>query len=175
MGTTRAVAGNPMMNSYRCSDDRWLWLLGLQPDRQWPLVLQALGRLDLLTDGRFATLADRRANAEVLIAELDATFAARTRDEWEACLCEYDIWYEPVLSIEEALTDQIVTGSGAFIDIPGRSGPIPSVASPVDFPGSPITVSRPTPELGEHTDEILVELGHNWDQIIEWKLAGAVL
>lgn len=174
-GTTRAVAGNPMMNSYRSSDDKWFWLLGLQPDRQWPLVMQAIGRQDLVHDDRFASLADRRANAAVLITELDATFATRTRDEWEACFSEYDIWYEPVLSIEEAIDDPIVAASGAFIEMPGRSGPIPSVASPVDFVGSALTVSRPTPELGEHTDDILVELGHDWDQIVQWKIDGAVL
>lgn len=175
MGTTRAVAGNPMMNSYRSSDDKWFWLLGLQPDRQWPLVIEAIGRHDLLHDGRFASLADRRANAAELITELDTTFATRTRDEWEACFSKYDIWFEPVLSIEEAIDDPIVASSGALIEVPGKTGPIPSVASPVDFAGSPLTVSRATPELGEHTDEILVELGHEWDQIIQWKLDGAVL
>lgn len=175
MGAPRDVAGNPMLNSYRASDGRWFWLLGLQPDRHWKTVLGAIDRLDLLTDNRFATLADRRVHAAALVAELDAAFATRTREEWIAVFAEHNVWHEPVLSIGEAVHDPIVAGSGAFIEVPGSHGPMPAVATPVDFPGSPIRPLRPPPDLGEHTDEVLLELGYDWDRIIEWKTAGVVL
>jgi crotonobetainyl-CoA:carnitine CoA-transferase CaiB-like acyl-CoA transferase len=175
MGSPREVAGNPMLNCYRASDGRWFWLLGLQPDRHWPTVLGAVDRLDLLSDPRFASLAERRAHSAELVAELDTAFATRPRDEWEAIFAEHGVWYEPVLSIGETVVDPIVVGSGAFVEVPGPDGPMPAVATPVDFPGSPIDPLRPPPRLGEHTDEILLELGHDWDTIIEWKAGGVVL
>ncbi len=175
MGKPRDVAGNPLMNSYQASDGRWFWLLGLQPDRHWPLVLAAIDRRDLADDERFASLADRRLHSRELIVELDRAFATRGRDEWEAVFIEHGVWYEPVLSIGEALADPIIQGTGAFIDVAGPDGPIPGVASPVDFVGSPITTELPVPGHGQHTDEILQELGHGWDAIIEWKIGGAVL
>jgi crotonobetainyl-CoA:carnitine CoA-transferase CaiB-like acyl-CoA transferase len=175
MGSPREVAGNPMLNSYRAGDGRWFWLLGLQPDRHWPTVVGAIDRPDLLDDPRFSSLAERRLHAAELVAELDAAFATRTRDEWEAIFVEHGVWYEPVLSIAETVVDPIVRGAGAFIEVPGPDGPMPSVATPVDFPGSPITALRPPPELGEHTDAVLLALGHDWDTIVEWKVAGVVL
>jgi crotonobetainyl-CoA:carnitine CoA-transferase CaiB-like acyl-CoA transferase len=175
MGSPREVAGNPMMNSYRTVDGRWFWLLGLQPDRHWPAVVAAIGRPDLLDDERFSSLAERRLHAAELVAELDAEFAKRTLAEWEVVFAEHGVWFEPVLSIAETVVDPVVVGSGAFLEVPGPDGPIPAVATPVDFVGSPIAPARPTPELGEHTDEVLAELGHDWERVVDWKVRGIVL
>ena len=175
MGNPRNVAGNPLMNCYQANDGRWFWLLGLQPDRHWPIVLAAIDRLDLADDERFASLADRRQHSRELIIELDETFATLGRDEWEARFIEHGVWYEPVLSVGEALLDPIIQNTGAFIDVAGPDGPIPGIASPVDFVGSALAPALPVPEHGQHTDEILQELGHEWDEIIDWKIGGAVL
>ena len=175
MGNPREAAGNPMLNSYQAGDGRWFWLLGLQPDRHWPTVLAAIERLDLADDERFASLAERRLHSRELIKELDATFATRTRDDWEARFVEFGVWYEPVLSIGEALADPVIEGTGAFIDVASVDGSIPGVATPVDFAGSVSIPSLPVPDHGQHTDEILQELGHDWDTIIQWKIGGAVL
>ena len=85
------------------------------------------------------------------------------------------MWYEPVLSIDEALADPVIQGAGAFIEVAGHDAPIPGIATPVDFAGSVSIPARPVPKHGEHTDDILQELGHDWDTIIEWKIGGAVL
>ncbi|MCU1396184.1 MAG: putative CoA-transferase [Ilumatobacteraceae bacterium] len=175
MGQPREVASNPMLNSYQAADGRWFWLLGLQPDRHWPTLLAAIDRPDLAVDERFASLPDRRLHSRELIVELDAVFASRDRDEWEAMFVEHGVWYEPVLSIGEALDDPIIRSTGAFIDVAGPDGPIPGVASPVDFAGSAIPCVQPVPDHGQHTDEILLELGHDWDTIIDWKISGAVM
>jgi len=175
MGNPRDVAGNPMLNSYQASDGRWFWLLGLQPDRHWPTVLAAIERLDLAEDARFATLADRRLHSRELIEELDKAFLTKTRDEWEERFAECGVWYEPVLSIGEALDDPVIQGSGAFIEVAAADGSIPGIATPVDFVGSVGVRGRPVPAHGEHTDDVLQELGHDWDTIIQWKIGGAVL
>lgn len=85
------------------------------------------------------------------------------------------MWYEPVLSMADALGDPVICATGAFVEAAGPDGLIPGVASPVDFAGSTLTPPRPVPDHGQHTDEILRELGHDWDSIIEWKFSGAVL
>ncbi len=175
MGAPRTRASNPMMNSYRSGDGRWFWLLGLQPDRHWAKVLTAIERSDLLDDPRFATLADRRTHAADLVAELDAVFATRTLDEWTAVFDAHDVWFEPVLSVAEAVDDDVVRAAGAVIEVPGPHGPMPAIATPVDFVESPIAPHRPPPGLGEHTDDVLLELGYDWDRIIELKAAGVVL
>lgn len=175
MGMPRTHASNPMLNCYRTSDGAWLWLLGLQGDRHFPTVVNAIGRPDLLADARFASLADRRTNGPALIEELDAVFATRTRAEWEAVFAEHDVWYEPVQTVDDVVNDDLVAASGAFIEVEGPDGPRAAVATPVDFAGMARTVAPSAPALGAHTDELLQELGHDWDRIIEWKIAGVVL
>ena len=85
------------------------------------------------------------------------------------------MWYEPVLSIGEALDDPVIQGSGAFIEVAAADGIIPGIATPVDFVGSVGASGLPVPAHGQHTDDVLQELGHDWDTIIQWKIGGAVL
>jgi crotonobetainyl-CoA:carnitine CoA-transferase CaiB-like acyl-CoA transferase len=176
MGAPRTEATNPLFNSYRAADDRWFWLLGLQPDRHFPQVAAAIGRPDVLTDPRFATHLERRANAPALVAIFDEAFATKTLAEWEPVFAAHDVWFEPVLSVHEVLDDPVVAGSGAFIDAPAPGGgTMRTVASPIDFVGTPIEPALPPPSAGEHTDELLLGLGLDWDRIIELKVAGVVL
>lgn len=174
-GIPRTAPANPLLNSYQASDGRWFFLLGLQPDRHFAPVMRAIGREDLLDDERFVDLASRRQHSVELVAELDATFATRDRDEWEAIFTEHEVWYEPVLSVGEAAFDPIGRAAGAVIEIPGPDGPIPAVAQPVDFAGSPPVHARGVPGHGEHTDEVLAELGYDEEAIISMKIEGAVL
>ena len=174
-GVPRSAASNPMLNSYQAGDGKWFFLLGLQPDRHFPIVVRAIGRDDLLGDERFTTLESRRANAAALIAIFDEVFATRPRGEWEAIFAEHEVWYEPVLSIGEAADDPIGRAAGAIIDVPAPHGTIPGVNQPIDFAGSPIRPRRPVPGHGEHTDEILGELGYDEEAIISMKVDGAVL
>ena len=175
LGVPRTNASNPMLNSYLTKDGKWLWLLGLQPDRHFPKVAVAVDRPDLLADERFATPNERRLNGPALIAELDAAIAAKTLAEWAPIFAELDVWYEPVLSVADGVDDDILRAAGTFIEAPGRDGAVPAVATPVDFDRTPSIPSAPTPDLGEHTEEILLALGHDWDRIIEWKTDGIVL
>ena len=176
IGSPRTEATNPLFNSYRSADGQWFWLLGLQPDRHFPQVAAAIARPDVLTDPRFATHLERRANAPALVAIFDEAFAHRTMAEWEALFAEHDVWFEPVLTIQQVLEDPVVQASGAFIDAPApNGGTMRTVASPVDFVGTPLEPTLPPPAAGEHTDEVLLELGLDWDRIIELKVAGVVL
>ena len=155
-----APAGYPMINSYQDCDGRWFWLLGVESDRLWPKLLAAIDRKDWADDERFRTARDRRHNATALIALLDELFATRTRDEWTADFDEHDVWWAPVNTIAEVVEDPQAIAAGAFVDMPQVEGedPYRAVASPVDFDGHGHRPGK-VPEPGEHTAEVLAELG----------------
>lgn len=156
----RTAQTNPMINPYQAADGAWFWLLGVESDRLWPKLLAALGRPEWADDERFDSARARRHNGGALIALLDDCFATRTRDEWTAIFDEHDVWWAPVNTPEEVVTDPQAVAAGAFVDVPGGpwSDAHRAPASPVEFDGQPLH-PRPVPALGEHTAEVLAELG----------------
>jgi len=165
---------NPILNCFKTKDDRWIWLLLLQGDRHWPDLVRALERPDMLEDERWSQIGLRRVNAEALVRELDAEFAKRTLDEWGAVFDRHNVWWAPVNTISQALQDPVAQASGAFQHVDGPDGPIPTVNTPADFYGTPGGPRGMAPELGQHTEEVLLELGYDWDAIIAMKERGAI-
>jgi crotonobetainyl-CoA:carnitine CoA-transferase CaiB-like acyl-CoA transferase len=170
----RAHAVNPLITCYKSSDDRWFWLLLLQADRHWALLCRAVGREELVSDERFDNIEKRRNNAPALVAALDEAFSGKTMEEWAPILDEHDIWWAPVNSINEAVADPVVRASGAFSEVTAGDETMPVVSTPADFSATPQGPRGPAPELGQHTEEVLLELGYDWDRIIALKEAGAI-
>jgi len=170
----RFHAPNPIINSFQSKDGRWFWLLLLQGDRHWPDLLRAVGREDIRDDPRWSNIVARREHAAELVEELDKEFANRTLDEWGAILDEHDVWWAPVNTIGQALQDPVAQASGAFAQAEGPDGPVPMVNTPADFYGTPTGPRGVAPELGQHTEEVLLELGYDWDAIIALKDGGAI-
>ena len=170
----RFHAPNPIINSFQTKDERWIWLLLLQGDRHWPDLLRAVGREDMNDDARWKTIVPRRENAESLVQELDVEFAKRTMTEWGPILDAHNVWWAPVNTISQALQDPVVQATGAFSYVGEGDAKIPMVNTPVDFYGTPGGPRGLPPELGQHTEEVLLEMGHDWDAIIALKEAGAI-
>ncbi|CAE7528715.1 Sugct, partial [Symbiodinium necroappetens] len=163
----RDGTGNPLATVYRCKDGKAFWLTGFEADRHWPATVRAVGQSEWLNDARFATARSRRENQRQLVAELDAVFATKTREEWAALFQSEGVWWAPVLTAAEVAADPQALAAGSFVESPlslkareaGRTQ-VTMAASPVDFMNAPKTEPRrPTPELGEQTEEILMELG----------------
>jgi crotonobetainyl-CoA:carnitine CoA-transferase CaiB-like acyl-CoA transferase len=148
---------NPMVNPYQGSDGRWFWMLGLETERHWPGLLRAIGRPDLGEDERFADGRGRRKNAPALVAELDAVFATRPRDEWTEAFDDHGVWWAPVNTLAEVLEDPQAIATGAFVEVPGgAAGPAHrAVATPVRFGAAEVGPAGPVPALGEHSPEVL--------------------
>jgi crotonobetainyl-CoA:carnitine CoA-transferase CaiB-like acyl-CoA transferase len=170
----RFHAPNPIINSFRTKDERWIWLLLLQADRHWGDLLRAVGREDIRDDERWVNITARRGNAEALVLELDKEFAKQTMSEWGPILDAHNVWWAPVNTISQALEDPVVQASGAFTEVEGADGTMRLVNTPADFYGTPAGPRGLPPELGQHTEEVLLELGYDWDKIIALKEAGAI-
>jgi len=170
----RHHAVNPLISCYQAGDGRWFWLLLLQGDRHWPDLCRAIEREDLQRDPRFADISLRLQNAPRLVEELDRVFAIKSLDEWGQVFDRENVWWAPVNSINEVVNDPVAQEAGAFVDVPGPEGPIQGVATPADFYGTPWQPQGYVPELGQHTEEILLELGYDWDRIVALKEGGAI-
>jgi crotonobetainyl-CoA:carnitine CoA-transferase CaiB-like acyl-CoA transferase len=167
----RRFMGNPLLGSYRAGDDRWFWLLGVQSGRHWPSVARAIGRPDLADDPRYADPGQLVANRRAAMELLDEAFSARPLAEWEVVFAREDVWYERVQSPEEALADPVLAAAGAFRDTEdgGRT-----VATPVDFSTIQAGPAPRAPEAGEHTEEVLLELGWTWADMSGLKDRGVI-
>ena len=170
----RYHAINPLIDCYQAGDGRWFWLLLLQGDRHWPDLCRAIEREDLLEDDRFADIGRRGLNAPALVDELDKVFATKSLDEWGQAFDRENVWWAPVNSISDVVNDPVAQEAGAFVDVPGPEGPIQGVATPADFYGTPWQPRGYVPELGQHTEEILLELDYDWDRIVALKESGAI-
>jgi crotonobetainyl-CoA:carnitine CoA-transferase CaiB-like acyl-CoA transferase len=172
---TRTATPNPVIGCYRAGDGRWFWLLGLQGQRHWPDLVRAVDRPELLDDPRFATMRGRRENCAELVRLLDAIFATRPLGEWGDILDRAGMWWAPVQSTEDVVRDPQAIAAGAFVDVPQADGStIRGVASPVDFSVNAWRPGGPVPECGQHTEEILLELGWQWDGIAGLKDRGVI-
>ncbi len=171
---TRHTSLNPMITCYRDSAGRWFWLLGLQGDRMWPDVLRAIRKPELADDPRFATMTARRENAAVLVDLLDAVFTRRTLAEWGSIFDRENVWWAPVQTTEELARDPQAREAGLFVKVPTPDGEAEMVSTPVDFGRSRWSVEGGAPELGQHSEEILLELGRDWEQIAALKERGVI-
>jgi crotonobetainyl-CoA:carnitine CoA-transferase CaiB-like acyl-CoA transferase len=173
----RSKMFNPLVNTYRTGDGRYLSLMMLQADKFWPELVRTLGHPELADDPRFAEGAARFENREACIALLDSIFETKTLAEWSEKLAAMrggGVW-APVQQQGELLNDPQVAANDFVREVKHRGGSTYRiVASPIRFNDeSPDLVAAP--DHGEHTDEVLQELGYDMDQIIELKIKGAIL
>ena len=172
----RTKATNPLWNSYRTKDNRWFWLAMLQPDPAWPGFCRAIGRADLQDNPRFNSIETRRQNREELIGIIEAILGSKTMVEWEALFRQHNCIYGRVQTPVEVTADPQAVAAGFFADVayPG-GGSIRVLTSPVLFDGKVAPVRSPAPELGQHTEEILLELGYTWPEMGQLKESGVIL
>ncbi len=172
----RSAAGNPIYNHYRAKDDKWFILAHLQPDRYWPNVCRALGMPELEKAPRFNSIEARGEHAEELIAIMDKQCLTKTREEWFGIFKKEGIIYTPIQSPREVVDDPQALANDyvAWFDHPvlGRTK---MVGFPWDFNQTPASVRREAPEFGQHTEEILLELGYTWDDTTKLRDEKAIL
>src|SRR5207244_6456278 len=164
----RRSAVNPLWNHYRCADDQWIALSMLQPDRYWAQFCAALEMPEAATDPRFRTMLDRMMNCTDCIALLDEVFARRPRAEWLRRLAEGgDFIFSIINSVDDLPDDpqMVVNGYVTSFDHP-TFGPTRMMGVPVRMSATPGEIRLPAPELGQHTEGILIDLlSYTWAPI----------
>jgi crotonobetainyl-CoA:carnitine CoA-transferase CaiB-like acyl-CoA transferase len=153
---------------YRCADG-WITIGALEP-KFWEAFCRGVGREDLVA-GQFEPPGSETHRA------VEAVVAARTRAEWTAFAAEHDCCIEPVLDLGEVLDSEHVRAREMVVELdqPGADRPVRQLGVPVKLsrtPGRP--GRRPGPALGEHTEEVLLELGFGSEEIRALFEAGAV-
>ncbi|HZM42855.1 MAG TPA: CoA transferase [Acidimicrobiales bacterium] len=172
---TVAAPPNPLITAYQAGDGKRFWMLGLQADRHWPDVLRAVERPEWAEDERFSSIMARFQHSAELVSELNAIFATRPLADWAPIFDREDVWWAPVQHAHETVDDPQARAAGGFVAVPVEGGdPVDMVATPVDFGGTPWAPRSMPPEFAQHTEEVLLELGHDWDRIIELKELGAI-
>jgi crotonobetainyl-CoA:carnitine CoA-transferase CaiB-like acyl-CoA transferase len=166
---------NPAANIYRTADGRFLSLVLLQADRFWADLCTRTGRPDLITDERFATAPVRFQHRRACIAELRWTFESQPLAYWEEKLQGFDGVWDVMRNALEVHEDPQAVANGYLPRLEdGKGNEFALVDSPVQFDERP-NAPRRAPEHGEHTDQILLEAGYSWDNIIKLKESGAIL
>ena len=161
---------NPLASIYKTKDGRWLQLIMLQSDLQWPGFCRAIGRPELQVNPMFENILARAVNCEQLTRLLDEVFAAKTLTEWEPLLRENKCIFSRVQTPTEVTTDPQAIINGFFSEVEHPvAGKIRLVNSPVQFQQNPAQIRGAAPETGQHTEEVLIELGYTWDDISRLK------
>jgi crotonobetainyl-CoA:carnitine CoA-transferase CaiB-like acyl-CoA transferase len=172
----RPPRGNsaPLVNSYRTKDGRHVHLC-MDQQHYWPSFCDAVGRSEWKSDPLVATHEAREKNGEQCVKRLEALFAERTLAEWNEVLAGQRGPFDPVQKVGELVADPQVVANGYMADVHDDVGRTLSlVAPPVQFDGIPYE-TRPGPDHGAHTDDVLQEVGYDMDEIIQLKIDGAIL
>jgi len=176
---SREQAVNALNNFFQCACGTWLCLLTRHSGDIFGPIAKAIGRPELSTDERYLTAKSRRTHAVELVETLDAEFAKHDIEEWGRRLDAEDVVWAPVQTMAQVAEDKQAEAAGVFVDIPdGAGGTGRSVASPVRLPNEDGTtadrVRGPAPGIGEHTADILKELGYDDAGLEDLKAAGAI-
>jgi formyl-CoA transferase len=171
----RVEPRNPISNPYRCKDGKWIHFQMGAADRYWPGFCAAVGLEAIRDDPRFATMADREKNSVELVKLIDEAMAQHTREEWGPILDAQSLVWSPVQEVEEVIVDPQVKANGYVIEIDHPShGRFKTLATPVRLSESNIEVRAAAPELGQHTEEVLLERGRTWEEIEQLRDAGVI-
>ena len=166
---------NPLVGNYKTKDDRYITLMMLQGDKFYPEFMTVIGRADLITDKRFADGHSRFENRGELIDILDEEFASRTADQWRDILKPLSGAWAVLQKPSELRNDPAVVANGYIPTVNAMNGaPYILPTNPVQFDGHHVAPTG-APEHGQHTEEIMLEAGIDWDKIAQYKQDGSVL
>jgi len=168
----RKNPANAALNVYQAADGTWFVLL-VTPDKV-QAVAKAIGRADLLTDPRFSP-ANLVANMPQLAAILDEVFGAQPMSHWYEVFNNVHVTFGAVRDPQEVVNDPQLRANDIVVPLEGAGGKLTStISSPIQVHGVNKVTAKRAPEIGEHNEEILQELGFDTKQIDSFLASGTV-
>jgi crotonobetainyl-CoA:carnitine CoA-transferase CaiB-like acyl-CoA transferase len=165
--------GSVLVGSYRTGDERWLSLNMLDPERHWVPTCRALGLDELIDRPEYATAAQRAERSPELHPIFVERIGSLTLAELKRRLSAEDTIFSPIASPVEVINDPQVVANGYLA--PHPSHPLARLASsPMQFDQQGLVVRRGAPTIGEHTDEVLTEVGLEHGELERLRAAGAI-
>ena len=169
----RKHPSNAALNVYRASDGTWFVLL-VTPDKLAE-VAKAIGRPELLTDARFSSPKLLLANMTELAEIFDEIFAAQPMAHWSEVFSSLHVTFGPVRGPEEVVNDPQARPNGIIVPLEGAGGKLTStISSPIQVHGVAKVPAKRGPELGEHNDQVLEQLGFDAKQIEAFRAGGTI-
>ena len=166
---------NALANAYRTADDRWVMLVFANEDKEVPLFLQAIGHPKGAQDPRFKDDASRHAHAAEIVALLDKAFATRPLAEWRQAFDSANLTYGVVQTPEECAHDPQLVANSVLVPVAdGAAEPQLTVDSPVRLEQEQKVPAGPAPELGQHTETVLSDIGFDAAGIEALRAGGAI-
>ena len=169
----RMHPANAAMNVYRAADGTWFVLI-VTPDKL-EAVAKGIGRADLLTDPRFADQAKLMANMPELTKILDEAFSAKPMAHWYEVFSGVHVTFGAVRGPQEVVNDPQLRPNDIIVPLDGAGGKLTStISSPIQVHGVAKVAAKRAPELGEHNEEILRQLGFAAADIEGLRASGAI-
>ncbi len=166
---SRHRARNPMANHYPCADGKWIMISELQSDRFWNEFCGALGIAEIEKDHRFESAVKRRDHCIELNRLVEEVFRSKPREEWLTIFRarRVEFVHTPILTLKEAIEDPHATENRYVVDYEYPDvGKVQVPGFPIHFSAAPGEIQSLAPELGQHTEEILIErLGYSWEDV----------
>ena len=173
--TDRTSPINALGNTYQTQDNRWLMLALVQEDKDWPGLVKALNRSELLYDERFSDTKKRRAHARELTKALDEAFSTKPIGYWREILDRENVTFGVVQTVEELAVDPQLKANDIIRPIKNATDANAfTVDSPIKIQEEEKVQPKLAPGLGEHTLEILVELGYAANEIDALEAKGVI-
>lgn len=168
-----AELSNAFVAAYRTRDDRLLYLAGIRTDQGFDEFCAMVGRPEIASDPQFATAMDRYVNRSELISTLDSVFETRDLTDWVQAFESLETPWAVVQNASEAAVDPQVVANSYVVPVDGNATHFELVASPAQFDGVSPSLHA-APEHGQHTEEVLLELGRSWEDIAALHADGVV-